>query len=579
MGNAEAVPKQKLISSVETSDKVLPTDKNTAVRLCDTSSQNCTGANNEIETIDVDETMPTEKSTQSNGNDPKPTSSTSTTFSNSSSGSGQDQRQMWEEISLRYQQILHREYRMLNLPSYPVEGGNFYLYYVPVIVNSGYVPQKSDGDSECNKDTASAKGTSDEIIYIEDSDDDCVCTVKKEPCETVQAVESSYADKNIKADSKEETYPYESVQSFHHKKIKVERKEGIFPSQKVLRHVEKNLHDNPASFPIWEGTSRQVNEKFDYRNSFIQYNQSNDGREGSTSSDDDEAIRDLVQGRYRDDKNIEVTENFIRIFKGYTIEYHPLHRDNAVKQVVPFGSQQCSERDEKIQDLKKLVAKQKVELEKLKESVEGNGCAGGLSKQLTGKYLNGKVSECPIENSKCSFTGQRAREILKDCPSAQIHYFPSGERKTFLPRRRKQKSPRRVDTLSDVNTATKTSDVKMDQTDAIVNGPVNNSLAKGKRKLPPSPEIVKERLSEITKRVQCSKKSKVQRKRKKKQHLSQLPSPKLKKGQRSWCGKTQMDLSYAANLSKASLPEDISQEEFLSVFGLSRKDEKETLKV
>lgn len=450
---------------------------------------------------------------------------------------------------------------MLNLPSYPVEGGNLYLYYVPVIVNSGHEPQKSDVDSECNKETTSAKGTSEDIIYIEDSDDDCVSTVKKEPGETVQAVESSYANKNIKADSKEETY--DSVQSFHHKNIKVESKEEY-------RHVEEKQPDNPASFPIWEGTTRQVNEKFDYRNSFIQYNQSNDGRHSYTSSDDDDAIRDQVQDRYYDEKNIEVTENFIRIFKGYTIEYHPPRRDNAVKQALLHGSQQCSERDEKIQDLKKLVAKQKIELEKLKQSVEGNGWANGLSKQLTGKYLDGKVSEYPIENSKCSFAGHRAREILKDCPSAQIHYFPSGERKTFLPRRRKQRSPRRVDTHSNVKTATKTSDVKMDQTDAIVNRPVISSLAKGKRKLTPSPEIVNEKLSESNKRVQSSKKSKVQRKRKKKQHKSQSPSPKFKKGQRSWHGNTQMDLSYAANLSKASLPEDVSQEEFLSVFGLSR---------
>ena len=493
-------------------------------------------------------------------------------FSCSSSGSGQEQRQMWEEISLRYQQILHREYRMLNLPSYPVEGGNFYLYYVPVIVNSGHVPQKSDVDRECNKETTSAKGTSEDIIYIEDSDDDCVSTVKKEPGETVQAVESSYANKNIEADSKEETYPREAVQSFYHKNIKVKSKEEYC-------HVEKKQHDNPASFPIWEGTTRQVNEKFDYRNSFIRYNQSNDGRHSYTSSDDDDAIRDQVQDRYYDDKNIEVTENFIRIFKGYTIEYHPLRRDNAVKQAVLPGSQQCSERDEKIQDLKKLVAKQKIELEKLKQSVEGNGYANGLSKQLTGKYLDGKVSECPLENSKCSFAGHRATAILKDCPSAQIHYFPSGERKTFPPRRRKQKSPRRVDTFSNVNTARKTSDVKMDQTDAIVNRPVNNSLAKGKRKLTPSPEIAKEKLSESNNLVQSSKKSKVQRKRKKKQHMSQSPSPKLKKGQRSWHSNTQMDLSYAVNLSKASLPEDVSQEEFLSVFGLSRKDEKKTLKV
>lgn len=79
MGNAEAVPKQKLMSSAETNDKVVPTstNKNTTIRLCDTSST----ANNEIETIGgVDETMPTEKSAETNGNNP--TSSTSTTFSN-----------------------------------------------------------------------------------------------------------------------------------------------------------------------------------------------------------------------------------------------------------------------------------------------------------------------------------------------------------------------------------------------------------------------------------------------------------------------------------------------------------------
>ena len=83
MGNAEAVPKQKLMRSAETSDKVLPTDKNTTVRHCDTSSPNCTSANNEIETIGgVDETMPTEKTAETNDNNPKPTSSSSTTFSN-----------------------------------------------------------------------------------------------------------------------------------------------------------------------------------------------------------------------------------------------------------------------------------------------------------------------------------------------------------------------------------------------------------------------------------------------------------------------------------------------------------------
>ena len=500
----------------------------------------------------------------------------------SSSASGQQQRQMWEEISLRYQEILHREFRMLNLPSYPVEGGNLYLYYVPVIVNQGNVSQNSSVHSECSLETTSAKGTrenSDDVIYIEDSDDDCVCVVKKEPCEMVQAVKSSYADKNVKVEGKEETLPREAIQSFHDKNIKAESREGVFPRQTVLRQVEKNQSDDTASFSIWEETGKQVNEKYDYRSFFIQDKESNDGRDGgSTSSDDDGSIRDQVQDRYRDDKTIEVTEDFIRIFKGYTIEYHPLRRDNTGKQFVLPETPQCSERDEKIQDLKKRLAEQKLELEKLKQSVEGNGYANGLSKQLTGKYFNGKASDFRIENSKCSFTGDqtRAKEILKDCPSAQIHYFPSGERKTFLPRRRKQKSPRRVDALPKVNTEMETSNAKMHQTDPIINGQVNNSLAKGKRTLTASREIVEEKVSENTKRVQCYKKSKVQRKRKKTQHMSQSPSRKLKKGQQSWHSKTQVQLNCVAKLGKAILPEDISQEEFLSVFGLLRKDKKNT---
>lgn len=83
MGNAEAVPQQKLMSSAETSDKGLPTDDNTTVRHSDTSSQNCTSGNNEIETIgELDEITATEKTAVTNGSIPKTLSSTSTTFEN-----------------------------------------------------------------------------------------------------------------------------------------------------------------------------------------------------------------------------------------------------------------------------------------------------------------------------------------------------------------------------------------------------------------------------------------------------------------------------------------------------------------
>lgn len=82
MGNAEAVSQQKLMSSAETSDKG-PTDDNATVRHCDTSSQNCTSINNEIETAgETDETTPTENTAVTNGSNPKTLSSTSTTVEN-----------------------------------------------------------------------------------------------------------------------------------------------------------------------------------------------------------------------------------------------------------------------------------------------------------------------------------------------------------------------------------------------------------------------------------------------------------------------------------------------------------------
>lgn len=79
MGSTEANPQHKLLSGTKTSDKV----ENTTLRHGDTSSQNCTSANNEIETIgDLDETTATENTAVTNGGIPKPSSSTSTTIAN-----------------------------------------------------------------------------------------------------------------------------------------------------------------------------------------------------------------------------------------------------------------------------------------------------------------------------------------------------------------------------------------------------------------------------------------------------------------------------------------------------------------
>ena len=452
----------------------------------------------------------------------------------SSSESGPEQRHMWEEVALRYQQILHREYRMLNLPTYPVQGGNFYLYYVPVIVNQGYLPQNYGAQIQHNGVTAAQKTGKhkEDVIYIDDSDDDCDSNVKEEPLESVQAVESSYG-RNIKVKSKEETFPYHTVSC----------------------KLEKNKLHNATSSMEWDETTMKVGERFDSCAEYKKHTENSNNRRGGSSTSDEN-----IQDHY-DNYNIEVTEDFIRIFKGYTIEYHPLHRDNTVMQRTRRpAAQQCSGRDEKIQDLKKRVAEHRVELDKLKlqQSIAGSGYRNGVSQRFTDKYFNGGVNESWKENNRSSFTGQRARDLLKDCPSAQIHYLPSGERKTLLPRRRKQTLPRRVDALLNVRAeGGALSDAKISQPEKSVSGEVIDNLSvKRKRKLSPYPETVKEKINKGTKHVQCSKKSK------KAQRVSPLPSKDIQN--------VPVKLCCVANSLQATMPQDISQEEFLSVFGLLR---------
>ena len=69
MGNTEAIPEQKMTTSIKTKDKVFSTDESKVP--CDrdmTENSSCSGADNGIETIgDLDETASTDKSTLTNG--------------------------------------------------------------------------------------------------------------------------------------------------------------------------------------------------------------------------------------------------------------------------------------------------------------------------------------------------------------------------------------------------------------------------------------------------------------------------------------------------------------------------------
>ena len=159
----------------------------------------------------------------------------------------------------------------------------------------------------------------------------------------------------------------------------------------------------------------------------------------------------------------------------------------------------------------------------------------------------------------------------KDCPSAQIHYFPSGERKTIFPRKnsRKQRSPRRIDSPFNVKIEKKADDVGTVPTEIAI----KNLVLKRKLNLPNG--ILQEQSSDDkkAKRTKCSKKTKIRRKRKRGQRKS---STFKLKGTQSLNDKAQEELSLVTNLDRACTPEDTNQEEFLSLFGLLKMSQKQS---
>ena len=478
----------------------------------------------------------------------------------SSPKSNEEHRHMWEEVALRYQQILHREYRMLNLPSYPVQGGNVYLYYVPVVINPQLVSQNHSIYNECDSKSMAVDETSDkygrDVIYIsDDSDDSCGADVKEEPLECAQTVERTSSFGNH---------------------IKVEgNNEGFFPGV-ISCERENNDYDNvppPTRKNEALPTIKVKKESNDLKNSLFEYEQDTkviSGKKGHFNNRyDNESVKHFS------DNSIEVREDHIRIIKGYTIEYHPLHPVNAVNRWhIPseLESQPDINKVEKIQDLKKRLANQEQELEKLR-----------LQQSAVDDDVFRRRDTNGMFQRKCADHGTWKR--LRDCPSTQIHYFPSGERKTSNPRRntRKQTLPRRIDILSDINKEKDIHpDVNSSEIEIPINGDVNCSVRKRKRNLTPFPVLEKEKLTEVKgdkpvvyqhnspKGALPSKKVKGRRKRRKARHTSHVSDQNLEKRSQSWCNKTQTEPTCVRNTSKATAPEDITQDEFLSIFGLLR---------
>lgn len=455
---------------------------------------------------------------------------------------------MWEEVAFKYQQILHREYRMLNLPTYPVSGGSVYFYYVPVIISPQLVSHHDDINNSCDSKLKAANessGKNADVIYIsEDSDDDSIANVKKEPLEFEKSLEKYSFGNRIK----EENYNKRFISCEMEKK------------QISVINTEKNL------------VTVKLENEFDTNYPCTEFKQdtkivSGENRDNPNSREK-ENEEQPAEAQYSSENKVEVREGHIRIIKGYTIEYHPMPSVGTLNRW-PSRSQMESQDDrkrvEKISDLKRRLAEQEEELEKLRwrhsaeHDVSMNGHAQGLLKQ-----------KCGENNHARELTSHSVWKPINDCPSTQIHYFPSGERKTSPARRnsRKQSFPRRIDAVSNTKTDKDIRPfIQNIQIEENPNGEIHGTVSKRKRKLTPSPELVREKPVESkrvkpifqqknsSKRGHSSKKAKVCRSRRKIRQASKQNS----------------EVTSAGNVCKALEPQDITQDEFLSIFGLARK--------
>lgn len=455
------------------------------------------------------------------------------------------QMKMWEEVASKYQDILNREYRMLNLPSYSaMSEGNVYLYYVPVIINPQFVPQSYGVYSQylSTPKTAGETGSKKDMVHFGDNDnvnDNCINTVKEEPrMHYDQLIEDTGDNKGRfrteYVSCKTESKQYNGVKSW-----------PCSTETTVMTKAEKNTN---ALNSCCGGHGK------DMKNGGERENTSQNGR-----GEDEPFINNIDDG---------ATEGCIRIFKGYTIEYHPLNRGKLQRCYV---SELDIKRAEKIQDLKERLAEQEEELKKLKlkpsaDDVSKKGNVYGCFQQ---KLMdNGKIND---------FQDQKPWKFLKEFPSTEIHYFPSGERKTS-PRRkhaRKQAVPRRIEEIPNIrnekavhiNSETKCSEREKKTTSTpfipVLNEEKNCKDKKDQR-------VLREEKS-TQKQAKPSKKARTGRKRRKTQQVS--GESKKKRSKVTWCKNTQDDdICIDENMCKARNPHDLAQDEFLSIFGLLRKD-------
>lgn len=420
---------------------------------------------------------------------------------------------------MRYQQILHREYRMLNMPSYASSEGNLYFYYVPVIINPFLEHKHPSCDRKPGHETSTSR--SEEVINILDDDDDhCLTGVKKEQVKIEPKTEnSSFRDHLAKKESpKVQDASSEMVKTVYGNTLLI-KKEKDFGNKKACIKSEM----------------KRKSETFQH------------------------------SANYSNEWKLEEKEGHIRIFKGYTIEYHPLMSDGMVRP-----SQVESHFDKrgikKMGNLKVCLAEQEEELEKIS------------GRPFTKENFNGIVKKKRLTRDECPIQISWGRP--RDYPSVEIHYFPSGERKTSPPKRtsRKQALPRRICIRNKANPnqgSELCSFAKLNKMESTVNKKPDYLRSKRKRKLT-LPSVFQQEIPLDRKTANSV------------QSRSNKCGRRLVKGRKKIKKATPVSRVFGQNLRttasqiscieeeseslncKASMPRDLNQDEFLSICGLVR---------
>ena len=469
---------------------------------------------------------------------------TLSTFCYSASLNDEENARLWQEVALRYQQILCKEYKMLNLPIYPLQSGGMYLYYVPVVINGESTQQNSGIDHKQHRD---AYRNFKEVVGGKDGIGESRMGEEqfKGKIQPVERV-SLYARRGS-LNNKSEEIGYDL--DFHHS-IRNDSHSPSINTEQNLSTAEKLVYEKTE-----EGHNTEQLEKLSAKIK-------SEGKDGDLSTN--EHFLDSIE---------EPNERFIRVFKGFTIEYHPMTHDFTTNTTA--DAFQSGEKEVKRNDLRNSLTTQEEELRRLKlQHLMRDVSPRRSTKDVTSK----------------SFCVDKSPNVLDGNIPCLTSSLPSDGIVKRLPR--KQKLSYRIHPVSNDESDKNVADLKRKRWRVkSINNMGVNLKAMGKRQnISSNPrnrksnEMIKSILHHKHVKSLCKTRTlpndRLNRKKKeldskrRPQSRSKIVKEPSRKGYELWIKRVWKKLkNQAGNNPGATLPHNsITQDEFLSTFGLVRKE-------